>query len=417
METKDSLGKSIGTFLDERLSNPVVSTFALAWSVWNYKLIIVVLSKATLTQTFDHIFKLYPDWCHRIGFGLVAPALSVTAYFWVVPVLTTKYYIWTAKARKAQDEAKYASEKHQRLSPAESAELQDSVRRLRADLTLQTNTIEKLNADLRNAADQDQRRLSSIADLQQQLQKAEQAKQDAQSALAEKIAEIAEARKRRGSEALAVEFRVAMGLADRDVIVLKALAESASGVIAARSTDQSIPDVTSAEALEAFKSLAEKKLVVPGIDEKGITYEITQGGIDALRYREAFVTVNASSEENDESKTATSKMSEAQRFREMAQQMGTTAVFREAARSLTDLEAQILQVAAASPVGSVAKSGLDSYTPGYDDQQVELALEILSDKRFVEIRQDIPGGAVVLTSSGRGVHEERIKIMRLNPGG
>jgi len=40
-----SLGKSIGDFVEERLTSPLISSFGLAWAAVNYKFFVILFSK------------------------------------------------------------------------------------------------------------------------------------------------------------------------------------------------------------------------------------------------------------------------------------------------------------------------------------------------------------------------------------
>jgi hypothetical protein len=374
----ESLGKSLGTFLDERLSNPIVSSFILSWCGWNYKFFVALFSNNTVSETLRIIDRvLYPNWMYYAFPGFLLPVGSVVLYLWLVPIFTKKYFEWTAKARKAQDEAMYEAEKHKRLSPSDSAALQDTVRRTQSELDTQTTKVERLKGDLRTAADQGTRWQESIGNLQSELQSAKTDAQSLRNTLADQIAAETKIRKERNTNALTKAFQVAKTLSEREIIALTAIADSDSGVVAASSTDTAMPDLDRTEASSALTDLAEKGLVTHGLDSPiGIVYSITQAGLDALMNRTALDAVN-------------------------------TASFMQAARGLTDLEARILEAAAASPVGSVAIAGLETHTPGYDGVQVALVLEQMVKRNYVEIRRDIPGGAVFISNTGKAIHEAR----------
>jgi hypothetical protein len=85
----ESLGKSLSNIIDERLSNPLVVSFVLAWSGWNYKFIVLLLSKTPAMQTFDLIAgELYPTGWHYLCSGFLLPLATTLLYIYGLPFVS-----------------------------------------------------------------------------------------------------------------------------------------------------------------------------------------------------------------------------------------------------------------------------------------------------------------------------------------
>jgi DNA repair exonuclease SbcCD ATPase subunit len=389
---KESLGKSLGTFLDERVSNPIIGSFILSWCGWNYKFFIALFSNNTVSETIRIIEKvLYPNWVICTLQGFLFPIGSVVLYLWLVPILTKHYYKLTAKTRKAQDEAMYEAEKHKRLSTADSAELQDTVRRIQEELDNQTSKVERLKGELNSAFEQNNRWQASINNLQSELQTAKNEAESLRNTLAEQFATQEKIRKERNATNQIKDFQVAKHLTNAEVIALRSIADSSSSMVLASLANLSMPKLSQAEASSALNALKEQGLI--SHEKSGVAdffYSITQAGIDALINRSILDAVLDSSQENQNSFDA-----------------DDMAPFFPAAREITDLEAQILSVAADSSFGSTSISGLETKTNGYDALQIALALEQMEKRNYVQIRHDVPGGAIAISSIGKAINEAK----------
>lgn len=371
---EESWSKSLGTFLDERLSNPVVGTFILAWCGWNYKLFVILFSKASVSETFALIAKEYPTWTEQVlGKGFLCPALSVLLYFLAVPWITTKYYKWTATARKAQDEARYEAEKHKRLTLEQGAELEEALRRTRDELARETTNVERLKTKISEAEQKDQAQTLGITNMQTQLNEKDRHIEEQKKASADRIAAEIEARRNRNTDSITQIFRTALNLDGNQAAVLKAIASMESGALVMSATDHIFPLLSRAEVSTAIQELIDKSLVVSGVSAAGPHIALRQEGLEVLIQREALEKVRGEYLQFSES---------------------------EPLATLEQLKWEILTAAAQSHSGIIARPGLDSLLPNASSRGIDEALTELVSAELLTPVPGIVGGGHQITVRG-----------------
>lgn len=73
---------SLRTYLDDRLSSPILGSFSFAWIIFNWKLIFFLLfSDKTVESKIVHIENNYFDWQHLILY----PTIFVIFYSLLLP--------------------------------------------------------------------------------------------------------------------------------------------------------------------------------------------------------------------------------------------------------------------------------------------------------------------------------------------
>ena len=394
------LGKSIGTFLDERFSNPLVSSFVVAWCGWNYKFFVILFSGNTVKVTFDLIDEVaFPErWNYGVQ-GFLAPLGSALLFLVLVPYFTTLYYKLTAKLQKALDEAKYESEKHKRLSVAESADLQDTLLRVQEQLVSVTNRVEKYRSDLQKAEELDLRRTSSIDELTRQKLEAEANAKAAKDSLAQMLSDANEARRNRDIATLTKQFKEALALSKLQVSVLKALAESSSGVLTPTELVQALKTSDTIKVEAAVDKLVQKRLVARGRGEDSkVIMELTDAGLRALNEHEALKAVNP----------ATGGVAD------FLKDITDIAEFEASLRSikgltgLSELQIEIMNRTYQSHDSTVSVENVLAGSPGLARSEIEVAFAGLVREGLVE--RGGPGGPLAgytLTSGGREVMKQQ----------
>lgn len=124
----DSFGKSLGAFFEERMANPLISSFSVAWGLYNYKVLVILFSKNTVTETFSLINQRFPDWISVFVHGFFFPALFSAIYLFVLPYPTQRVYKWVREKQKDLDDIRDEYESHKRLTKEQSQELRRSIR-------------------------------------------------------------------------------------------------------------------------------------------------------------------------------------------------------------------------------------------------------------------------------------------------
>lgn len=154
----ESLGKSLSNIIDERLSNPLVVSFVLAWSGWNYKFIVLLLSKTPAMQTFDLIAdELYPCWQAYVFRGMLFPLLTTLAYIYVLPYFSTfvndrwrKNQLNDQRNRQQYEDKKLLTEEEAREYRARQRELEGQLDAAQKEGEQQKADLKKADAENRN---------------------------------------------------------------------------------------------------------------------------------------------------------------------------------------------------------------------------------------------------------------------------
>jgi hypothetical protein len=72
--------------IKERFASPILSAFAVSWSLWNYKFIVILLSAESVKKTFELInSQCYPDSWDKFIYGIMLPSISALIYIFIYP--------------------------------------------------------------------------------------------------------------------------------------------------------------------------------------------------------------------------------------------------------------------------------------------------------------------------------------------
>jgi hypothetical protein len=123
----EDIANSTKTALIERFSSPLIGSFALAWCAWNYRFIVVLLSDASISQTFELIDKtIFPDLSAVLGKGLLFPMITACLYVFIYPYPARFIYEFTLKRQREINDVR------RRINDETPLSLEES-RRLKAD--------------------------------------------------------------------------------------------------------------------------------------------------------------------------------------------------------------------------------------------------------------------------------------------
>ncbi len=110
--------------ITERLANPLLVSFVAAWSLWNYKFLIILFSAASVSQTFHLIETVsFPDSKSIILFGVLCPLASALAYVFAYPYPALFVYEFTMRQQVKTNKAKQQISDDTLLSLSESRAL------------------------------------------------------------------------------------------------------------------------------------------------------------------------------------------------------------------------------------------------------------------------------------------------------
>ena len=102
----EEITKSIKATLYERVGNPLLSSFCIAWAIWNYRFLMLIMSNLNVSEKFSAIDQLYHWWSWNLyDFNVsisksfiitfLGPLVSSIAYIWILPIPTIFFYeIW-----------------------------------------------------------------------------------------------------------------------------------------------------------------------------------------------------------------------------------------------------------------------------------------------------------------------------------
>lgn len=150
----DDILKSIKAFLYERSVSPLFGAFTLAWSICNYRVLLIALSDskfseklAALNTYFSSIevtlleisFNLSGGLVHGVIFPSIVAALYIFAYPW----LAAPVYEYSLKKQKEIREIKQAAEGERLLSISESRELFKQLSKLQENYDSERESYDK----------------------------------------------------------------------------------------------------------------------------------------------------------------------------------------------------------------------------------------------------------------------------------
>jgi transcription elongation GreA/GreB family factor len=131
---KDAM-QSIKAYLYDRSASPLLGAYVLAWSVWNYRVIVILLSsQLSPGQKFLMIEERFSnclvpllgwDWSAAAGLlhGLVVPAVITVAYIYAYPLLAKPVYQHSLDKKTELREIKIKIQKATLLTVGESKEI------------------------------------------------------------------------------------------------------------------------------------------------------------------------------------------------------------------------------------------------------------------------------------------------------
>ena len=125
----DDLIKSIKAYLYDRATSPLFGTFAISWSIWNYKFLLVLVSSMPADEKINYIsIFLYPSMHACVFPGAVYPLLTAMAFIFVYPYPARLVYSFTQNMQKELRDIKQKVEDKTLLTIEES-------RKIRRDMT------------------------------------------------------------------------------------------------------------------------------------------------------------------------------------------------------------------------------------------------------------------------------------------
>lgn len=119
----EAIGKSFGSVIDERLSNPLVGGFVISWTAINWKLLVIIFSKNTVSETLklaDGLYKTPLDWW---GWNVALPLAIALAYVYLLPLVSRPVHRQWRENQQAVEDDRQEVARLQRLEVSRSQEI------------------------------------------------------------------------------------------------------------------------------------------------------------------------------------------------------------------------------------------------------------------------------------------------------
>lgn len=136
----------------ERLSNPLVSSFAISWCLWNWKFLVIIFSDTTVTQTFHLASTVaFPNFWTCLIQGFLLPLISSAIYIFALPYPSQFVYAFTLKRQQEANKVKQKIQDETLLSVEDSIllkeEFRDYERQSKEKINALNDEIAKLSAE------------------------------------------------------------------------------------------------------------------------------------------------------------------------------------------------------------------------------------------------------------------------------
>lgn len=172
----DDLLKSAKESIIERLTSPLLGSFAIACALWNYKFIVILFSENSVTQTFNLIHSIvFTNNLDIFINGILLPLSSTLAYVFLYPYPAKFVYGFTLNRQREINQLRQKIENETLLSIEESRKIRS--RYIELDRKSR-DEIENLNKEI-----------SKLKDINQQFIKQPSSQEDSNSTEDEKISD------------------------------------------------------------------------------------------------------------------------------------------------------------------------------------------------------------------------------------
>lgn len=160
----DDIIKDFKASLYERTASPLFVTFIASWVVWNYKLLIVILSGAELDAKLAKLSEsIPPDLYQQIFQFAVGPLIAAFAYLLLYPIPSRWIYRYWQSQQKKLKETRQQIEDETPLTREEARQIRMQMRKLEALYRTDIDERDRQIQDLRRELADSQRQLADTA--------------------------------------------------------------------------------------------------------------------------------------------------------------------------------------------------------------------------------------------------------------
>ncbi len=127
----DDIFKSIRAQLYERAVSPLMGSFVLSWSLWNYKFILLLFSEATIIEKYTLIEDvLFVTWPQILIGGFLGPLGTALFYLFIYPYPAKLVFKFSKNRQKEITNLKKEIEDETLLTIQESRTLRNAIRKM-----------------------------------------------------------------------------------------------------------------------------------------------------------------------------------------------------------------------------------------------------------------------------------------------
>jgi len=159
----DDLVKSFKAQLYDRVSSPLLSSFVLAWIVWNHRLFMVLLSSdLKIFEKFIYVDSiLYPTWREIAGPGFIWPLMSALALLFLYPIPGRWVYEYVRKEQRELKRIQQRIDDETPLTVESARALRTEMRLIQEEIDSKDSQISTLRASIQSLEEERDRNLRS----------------------------------------------------------------------------------------------------------------------------------------------------------------------------------------------------------------------------------------------------------------
>ncbi|MDF2073170.1 hypothetical protein P2Q70_01095 [Pseudomonas mendocina] len=115
---------SIGAAIKDRFTNPLTGAFIVSWLIWNYKVVVILVSDMKPYVKFSYVQNhLYPDSLSVVVWGVLVPLATALAYIIIYPHPSRWVYEYALKQSRENRKVRHKVEDETPLSVEESRKI------------------------------------------------------------------------------------------------------------------------------------------------------------------------------------------------------------------------------------------------------------------------------------------------------
>lgn len=136
----EDITKSIKSSLYDRVSSPLFGAFSISWCIWNYKLLLTLLSSMDIHGKIEHIETvLYPDYQALLLIGFIYPLVISVLFILAYPIPARFIYKYWHKQQIQLKTIKQNIEDETPLTIEESREIRREILNLESQYEAELN--------------------------------------------------------------------------------------------------------------------------------------------------------------------------------------------------------------------------------------------------------------------------------------